>query len=73
MKKIWHDQAWGDYLKLQCDKKLLKKANAILKDIGRGGYEGLGKPDPPRATFQATGAAASMTTIGLFIELMARS
>ena len=46
MKKIWHDQAWEDYLNLQNDKKLLKKANALLKDIERGGYEGIGKPEP---------------------------
>lgn len=45
MKKIWHDQAWEDYLALQQDKKLLKKANALLKDIERGGYEGIGKPE----------------------------
>ena len=46
MKKIWHDEAWADYLKLQDNKKLLKKAKAIIKDIERGGYEGLGKPEP---------------------------
>ena len=46
MKKIWHDQAWEDYLNLQNDKKLLKKANTLLKDIERGGYEGIGKPEP---------------------------
>ena len=46
VKKIWHDEAWADYLKLQDNKKLLKKANAIIKDIERGGYEGLGKPEP---------------------------
>ncbi len=46
MKKIWHDEAWEDYLKLQTDKKLLKKANALLKDIERGGYDGIGKPEP---------------------------
>ena len=46
MKKIWHDEAWADYLKLQDNKKLLKKANAIIKDIERGGYGGLGKPEP---------------------------
>ena len=45
-KKIWHDEAWADYLKLQDNKKLLKKANTIIKDIERGGYEGLGKPEP---------------------------
>ena len=46
MKKVWHDEAWEDYLKLQTDKKLLKKANALLKDIERGGYDGIGKPEP---------------------------
>ena len=46
MKKIWHDEAWEDYLMLQNDKKLLKKANALLKDIERGGYDGIGKPEP---------------------------
>ncbi len=46
VKKIWHDEAWADYLKFQDNKKLLKKANAIIKDIERGGYEGLGKPEP---------------------------
>lgn len=46
MKKIWHDQAWEDYLALQENRKLLKKENALLKDIERGGYEGIGKPEP---------------------------
>ena len=46
MKKIWHDQAWEDYLALQENRKLLKRANALLKDIERGGYEGIGKPEP---------------------------
>lgn len=48
MKKIWHDQAWEDYLALQENRKLLKRANALLKDIERGGYEGIGKPEPLR-------------------------
>ena len=46
MKKTWTEEAWEDYLILQYDKKLLKKANALLKDIERGGYEGIGKPEP---------------------------
>lgn len=46
MKKLWYDLAWEDYLKLQTeDKKLLKKANAILKDIERNHYDGIGKPE----------------------------
>lgn len=48
MKKMWTEEAWEDYLKLQGDKKLLKKINSILRDIERGGYEGIGKPEPPQ-------------------------
>ena len=48
MKKIWFDEAWDDYVYWQSqDKKTLKRINAILKDIERkGGFEGIGKPEP---------------------------
>ena len=46
MRKLWTDGAWEDYLKLQSDKKLLKKVNELLKDIDRNGYDGIGKPEP---------------------------
>ena len=46
MDKKWTDEAWEDYLSLQSNKKLLKKANELLKDIDRNGYTGLGKPEP---------------------------
>lgn len=46
MHKDWSEIAWEDYLSLQADKKLLKKANELLKDIERNGYIGLGKPEP---------------------------
>ena len=46
MRKLWTDGAWEDYLKLQSDKKLLKKVNELLKDIDRTGYDGIGKPEP---------------------------
>lgn len=46
MKKIWHDTAWDDYLAIQSDKRLLKKVNDLLRDIERGGNNGLGKPEP---------------------------
>lgn len=45
MKKEWTDEAWEDYLLIQSDKKLLKKTNALLKDIERAGYDGIGKPE----------------------------
>lgn len=46
MIKAWTDEAWEDYLNLQSDKKLLKKAHELLKDIERNGYIGIGKPEP---------------------------
>lgn len=46
MQKNWSETAWEDYLHLQSDKKLLKKANELLKDIDRNGYDGIGKPEP---------------------------
>ena len=47
MIKIWDDDAWEDYVYWQTqDKKTLKKINALIKDIDRNGYEGIGKPEP---------------------------
>ena len=49
MKKIWCDEAWEDYIYWQTqDKKTLKRINILLKDIERGRYEGIGKPEPVR-------------------------
>ena len=46
MKKIWHDEAWEDYLYWQMqDKKTLKKINRLLADIDRNGYQCTGKPE----------------------------
>lgn len=41
------EKAWADYLYWQTeDKKTLKKINALLRDIGRDSFNGLGKPEP---------------------------
>ncbi|MBQ9239385.1 MAG: Txe/YoeB family addiction module toxin [Treponema sp.] len=45
MDKLWTDEAWEDFLHLQVDKRLVKKLNALLKDIDRNGYNGIGKPE----------------------------
>ena len=46
MNKIWHDEAWEDYLYWQVqDKKTLKRINQLLKDIDRNGNDGIGKPE----------------------------
>lgn len=47
MKLLWEDQAWEDYLYWQSqDKKTLKRLNALIKDIQRDNYNGIGKPEP---------------------------
>lgn len=41
--------AWDEYLYWQMqDKKTLKRINALLKDIGRNPFDGVGKPEPLR-------------------------
>ena len=47
MKLLWDSRAWEDYLYWQTqDKKTLKRINTLIKDILRGGTEGIGKPEP---------------------------
>jgi toxin YoeB len=39
--------AWEDYQYWQkTDKKMLKKLNALIKEIKRNPFEGIGKPEP---------------------------
>ena len=46
MNKIWHDEAWEEYIYWQSqDKKTLRKINRLLKDIDRNGYNCTGKPE----------------------------
>ena len=47
MNKLWHDEAWEDYVYWQTqDKKTLTRINALIKDIQRTPFEGIGKPEP---------------------------
>jgi len=47
MKYIFVDESWEDYLYWQkTNLKIATKINALLKDIARNPYSGLGKPEP---------------------------
>lgn len=49
MKVTFSSQAWEDYLYWQqTDHKLLKRINALIKEISRTPFEGTGKPEPLR-------------------------
>jgi toxin YoeB len=41
------DQAWDEYLFWQArDKAILKRINALIRDIQRSPFDGIGKPEP---------------------------
>ena len=47
MRLIFPEHAWEDYLYWQrTDKKLLKRINALIQDIQRSPFVGIGKPEP---------------------------
>ena len=46
MRLLWEDRAWDEYLYWQTqDKKMLKRINALIADIKRSPFEGIGKPE----------------------------
>ncbi len=53
MKLTFTHEAWEEYLYWQgVDKKVLKKINALIKDIQRDSFSGLGKPEPLKHELQ---------------------
>jgi toxin YoeB len=43
----WAENAWEDYLYWQAtDKKIIKRINALIKDIQRHPFDGIGDPEP---------------------------
>ncbi|MBT0586615.1 Txe/YoeB family addiction module toxin [Alteromonas oceanisediminis] len=47
MKLTFSTTAWNNYLYWQqTDKKIIKRINALIKDISRSPHEGVGKPEP---------------------------
>ena len=47
MRLLWEDRAWKEYLYWQAqDKKILKRINALIRDIQRDTFGGIGKPEP---------------------------
>jgi toxin YoeB len=50
---IWDEDAWDDYLWWQRqDRRVLKRINVVIQDIGRNANEGIGKPEPLKPGFQ---------------------
>lgn len=46
MRLLWEESAWEEYTYWQMqDKKTLKRINALIKDIMRSPFGGIGKPE----------------------------
>ena len=53
MKVAWTAAGWEDYLHWQsADLKVLQSINALIRDIKRDPFRGLGKPEPLRHRLQ---------------------
>lgn len=47
MRVVFSEHAWEDYLYRQnTDRKVLQRINALIRDIQRSSFEGVGKPEP---------------------------
>jgi toxin YoeB len=44
---VFSEHAWDDYLYWQkTDRKIVQRVNALIKDVQRTPFEGVGKPEP---------------------------
>lgn len=49
MNLLWNKKGWKDYLYWQSvDKKIVKRINALIEDIQRHPFSGIGDPEPLR-------------------------
>jgi toxin YoeB len=49
---VWTWNAWNDYASWQAsDPERAEKINALIKDIARNPFNGLGKPEPLKGEF----------------------
>jgi toxin YoeB len=47
MRIVFHSKAWEHYTYwLETDRAVFKKLNALIKEIQRSPFEGIGKPEP---------------------------
>jgi toxin YoeB len=52
VKLIFAEQAWEDYLYWQkSDRKVLERVNALIREIQREPFGGIGKPEPLKHAF----------------------
>jgi toxin YoeB len=47
MKLVFSEHAWEDYQYwVRTDRRMLKRVNRLIQEIGRDPYSGVGKPEP---------------------------
>ena len=49
MRLVFSEHAWEDYLHWQrTERRILQRINALIRDIERSPFEGIGSPEPLR-------------------------
>gem|GEM_PF-50351 len=70
MRLTFSSQAWEDYLYWQkTDAKILKRINALIKEVIREPYKGLGKPEPLKNALSGYWPRRITNELGWFINL----
>jgi toxin YoeB len=63
------DDTWSDYLYWQDqDKRILKKINRLIKEIGRASFEGIGEPKPLKYNWSGYWSDVSLLNIDWYIK-----
>ena len=53
MNLLWTDRGWGDYLYWQeTDRDTLRRINALIREVQRTAFRGIGKPEPLGGEFR---------------------
>ena len=52
MRILWEEDAWDEYCYWQSqDKKTMKRINALIKELQRDPFNGIGKPEPLKGNY----------------------
>lgn len=66
MRLLWEDRAWEDYLYWQTqDRKTLKRINAMIGEIKRAPFEGVGNQSRSKGILADIGVGVLMISIEL--------
>jgi toxin YoeB len=68
MNLLWSEEGWEDYLRWQnTDRGAVRRINALIADIRRNRFAGIGKPEPLQGNLNGWCPDVSLANIDSFI------